>query len=368
LTGSLELKRSQPVSLVAHANAQLGVGEAARRLNLLLVAAGLKTRVIPIKATKSKQIDEFAALNPERLGEFTISCVNPDQVGYILCKYPELLSEKNKHVGFWAWELPTTPPWFQATGSLLNEVWTVSEFAATSLRGSANNVRKITLPMPSRDISRTGNWESLGLPNCDFTVLVSFDFFSDFSRKNPMAAVEAYLLAFREVDGARLVIKSINGDRFPEDMSSLVELAGGRRDIIFIDDYLERYENEQLLLLADVFLSLHRSEGYGINLADAMACGTPVISTGYSGNLEFQTESNSILLPYSLVPVSNYGGFKVSSCWAEADINEAARALRELRNNRSKLTRLATAAKSDVKIKFSLKKTTQIFLEENELT
>jgi glycosyltransferase involved in cell wall biosynthesis len=127
-----------------------------------------------------------------------------------------------------------------------------------------------------------------------------------------------------------------------------MELAGNREDIHFIDGYLNHYENHALLELSDVFLSLHRSEGYGINLADAMARRTLVVATGYSGNLEFMDQSSSVLVPFELTKVTKYAGITVDSVWAEPDLDFCAHTLRELSQNKEKVERLRHAGHSRI--------------------
>jgi glycosyltransferase involved in cell wall biosynthesis len=108
-----------------------------------------------------------------------------------------------------------------------------------------------------------------------------------------------------------------------------------------MDDYFDSEKNLALLEMADVAVSLHRAEGYGINLADAMARSTVVIATGYSGNLEFMNDSNSVLVPYSMTPVKRYANLDLESKWAEPDLEYAARALRNLYQDRNKLRQIA---------------------------
>lgn len=344
-------------SLVAHTRAELGVGEAARRLNSLMLASGLESYLVSLSASASRQ--KFESIQPHRLLVDTpnlISGVNPDQLGVVLSEHSEIFRNVKRHVGFWAWELEAFPEIYNSTFSMVDEVWTISEFCKSSI--SANStvpVRAVALPVPIPSEATKIAGDYFGIPDNKFLVVASFDFFSDVRRKNPSGAIEAFKLAFQETDEALLVVKSINGDAFAEDRAQLLEMADGRKDIIFLDSYLNHYENQALLEVADVFLSLHRAEGYGINMADAMARGTAVIATGYSGNLDFMDENSSILVPHSFEPVKRYAGLRIESRWAEPDVDFAADSLRRLYRSEKLLSEFADAGRKKIMEEHSLK-------------
>jgi glycosyltransferase involved in cell wall biosynthesis len=144
-------------------------------------------------------------------------------------------------------------------------------------------------------------------------------------------------------------------------LEELKDEAQGRSDVLFFDKYLSPYETSSLIELSDVFISLHRSEGYGINLADAIARKTAVIATGYSGNLEFMDPRFETLVPYELVAVTEYAGYKLKSVWAEPDIEWAAMKLKEFYNNADSIRNSQLGAYLDLKEKFSLQATTRKF-------
>ena len=129
-----------------------------------------------------------------------------------------------------------------------------------------------------------------------FLFLFVFDFFSILERKNPLGLIDAFTRAFRPDEGPTLVIKTINGERRLTDLERLRAAAAGRRDILIVDEYYSAEQKNALMGLCDCYVSLHRSEGLGLTMAEAMALGKPVIATGYSGNLDFMTPENSYLV------------------------------------------------------------------------
>ncbi len=187
-----------------------------------------------------------------------------------------------------------------------------------------------------------------------FTFLFTFDFFSTARRKNPVGLVEAYKRAFEPGDGAQLVIKSFNGDVKPESLAQLERAAAGRDDIHVIDRFLPVEQKDALLARADAYVSLHRSEGFGLSLAEAMLLGKPVIATGYSGNLQFMTPANSWLVGYELTRVGEgVEMYPPDARWAEPDLDHAAELMREVRAGGDAVTLRAERGRRDVEAALS---------------
>ena len=132
-----------------------------------------------------------------------------------------------------------------------------------------------------------------------FTFLFMLDFFSTLRRKNPLGLIDAFTRAFRPGEGPRLLLKTINAQFRRQDHDELSSRIGDRPDIELVDGILDPLQKTALVARADCYVSLHRSEGFGLTLAESMALGTPVIATGYSGNIDFTTPQNSYLVDWS---------------------------------------------------------------------
>jgi hypothetical protein len=179
-------------------------------------------------------------------------------------------------------------------------------------------------PPAGRMLSRS----DLGLPD-GFVFLFLFDFVSA-ERKNPLGVLDAFTRAFAPGEGPTLVLKSMNGrERKPERLKELLAATGGRDDVIVRDGYVSSEERDSYIAACNCYVSLHRSEGFGLTLTEAMACGKPVIATGYSGNLEFMSEENAFLVPYRLVEIPDtWWAYAEHAHWAEPDVDAAARLMR----------------------------------------
>ncbi|MBR0679052.1 glycosyltransferase family 4 protein [Roseomonas eburnea] len=238
-------------------------------------------------------------------------------------------------IGYWAWELPDPPSDWNGFDRVLNEIWTPSRFAQESLRRLSGRpievVPHVVLPAPRRrrDATRV------------FTVLSFGDSRSSLERKNPAGALAAFRAAFGDSPRARLVLK-LGGP--PGEHGAIERAAAGCANVSILRDFLTPAALAGLYRSADVLLSLHRAEGFGLPMLEAMGHGIPVVATGWSGNLDFMTNANAVLVPARLVPVADGAGIYQGSVWADPDIEVAAAALRGLAEDPARWERLSVAA------------------------
>jgi glycosyltransferase involved in cell wall biosynthesis len=161
-----------------------------------------------------------------------------------------------------------------------------------------------------------------------------FDFMSVMKRKNPLGLIKAFAQVLSNGDGPQLVIKTINGDKRPVEYEALKAAVDAQSGVTLIDKYFTKIETATLTSLADCYVSLHRSEGLGLTMSEAMALGIPVIATGYSGNLDFMNNENSLLVPSSQVAVGEGAeGYSPHAMWVEPDISAAASHMRDVYQN-----------------------------------
>ena len=343
--------RAEPrhgVNIVGYLRAELGVGEAARQLAKAMRAAEIQTSSIAVASTQNRQEHAFEG-GTEALYDVNLLCVNADQVPTVASTLGDELFEGRYTIGVWFWEVDVFPPTMLAAAAYVDEVWVASEHVARALR-SAVAVPVTTYPVSiERPAPITLERADLALPEDRTVFLFTFDFASTLERKNPLGLVEAYRKAFGPEDGAHLVVKSINGHRYAEGLSRVVEAAAGRHDITVVDEYYSAEQTAALVGLCDCYVSLHRSEGLGLGMLEAMAHGRPVVATGYSGNLEFMNSENSYLVPYELVHVpSGCEPYPVDASWADPDLEIAAAMMREVLRDPGRASAIGARAKADV--------------------
>ncbi len=263
-----------------------------------------------------------------------------------LRRLPGLLAEGKRNVGIVFWELPVVPKAWWPSLALFDAILTCSPFVRHAIETAVPDVptlhaeHPLLVTPPKTD--RVSIRARLDIPLNAFVCCTSFDLRSDYARKNPGAAVNAFLKAFPSDSDVRLIIKT-NGNAdlvsISGPMKKLIELIRSDRRIILMTETVPYDEVQAIYGAADVFVSLHRAEGLGLGPMEAMLLGKLVIATGYSGNMAYMTEQNSMPIPYRLVEPRHvnwqykrpFAGDAAS--WAEADTEQAVSALRTARSN-----------------------------------
>jgi glycosyltransferase involved in cell wall biosynthesis len=345
--------QNEGLNLIGYYKADLGLGDALRYTAKALVATHvpfLVRQFDPKLLASQSNLAMQPYLQPHC--DYGINCIiiNPD----MLYRLPTWLSfsewTSRYNVAYWFWELPNFPNQWQYAIPMVDEIWVNTEFNAKAMRQAHQRVVKIPFAiefaMPSTSYDRA----YFDLPEQGFAFLVTFDFHSSITRKNPQAAIAAFLQAFADPKTpAYLIVKSINGHLHPGEFAQMQECAKGDPRIIFIDRHLTTEETRALMQCADCYVSLHRSEGLGLGMAESMYLGKPVIATAYSGNTEFMNEHNACLIDYQeiAVPHNDYPHAQ-NQVWAQADIAEAASAMQRMVRDEPWRTSLAKQARADM--------------------
>lgn len=236
-------------------------------------------------------------------------------------------------VGYWAWELPVVPPGWRVGVPFVHEVWAPSRFTAAALEPLLpGRVRVVPHPVAAAPPKPGALGRAdFGLPDDAVVTLVAFNLASSFERKNPLAAIEAHRLAFGERPDRSLLIKVVNPHHFPSDFERLREAAAAP-NIRIESRTLPPADNHALTAACDIVLSLHRSEGFGLGLAEAMLLSRPVVATEWSGNTDFMDSDSAAMVPVSLIPAQDPRGvFEApGAVWADPDLRAAAAHLTRL--------------------------------------
>lgn len=353
----IENRGSSSCSLVGYFRSALGIGETARGYAAALASQGVRPNLVdishlaPVAREEPPVPNNFLDVIPA--SDVVIFCNNalehPD-VTHQLAFSKE--GQSAYVIGIWAWETPDFPEEWLERFEMVDEVWTGSSFIRDSI-SKKSPVPVIKMPyvvdVPIAEPDRS----KFGLAEDELIVLCAFDFHSFSQRKNPRASIEAFKLAFSSQEKVRLVVKTLNASAQPGDVERLESSVEGH-NVTFIHEALTSKDRYALMASCDVFLSLHRAEGFGLGLAEAMAYGKVAIGTGWSGNLDFMNQENSMLIQYKPITLSKSAGpYPVGTVWAEPSVPDAAQQLRKVFNDEALRRRLGTKAQRDIRANFS---------------
>jgi glycosyltransferase involved in cell wall biosynthesis len=343
------------VRLTGYLGHTLGLGAAARGYVRALGAAGVPVSTVtvplhhlalPVKLAEAYGRHGFEDLVQHGGHGFEIVAVNADELPGFVERLGEEYFE-GPRIGIWGWETNSIPARWQRAFALVAEIWVYSRFMAQNI-GAVAPVPVVALPPPVQRPAEPAAPLRLGIPE-GFLFLFVFDYLSTVQRKNPVALIEAFRRAFAPGEGPQLLIKTINGPLRPLSEEEVLWAADGREDIHVIDRSLTGEELDGLMAACDCYVSLHRAEGFGLTLAEAMAIGKPAIATGYSGNVDFMNERNSYLVDYEIGRVGpECEIYPPEGEWANPSVGHAAELMREVYSDREEGARRGVRAAEDI--------------------
>jgi glycosyltransferase involved in cell wall biosynthesis len=360
---------SQPsVAVVGHPFGPLGTSRVARCSFASFRAVGVETHVLDVWRTvkPGAAYADIAHHSTRKMADFNLFHLNGDEIEPALERLGGLRGDARNAICP-MWELPRYPDEWARQLERFDEVWAGSRFIADAI-GPAVSIPVVHLPLATQVTRlRLRGRRHYAIPEDAYAFLFLFDLRSYAERKNPFGVIEAFsrFLSRRPEAQACLVVKVHGTANAPEQATELVQrIAALRPRAVLVDQLMDEDEVHTLIYNSDAFISLHRAEGYGLGLAEAMCLGKPVVATAYSGNLDFMDDSVARLVPYSLVPVSPgaYPHWQDQS-WADPDIDAAAQAMVELYDDPETGRQLGRRASQHMQANFSFRATGLRYLE-----
>jgi glycosyltransferase involved in cell wall biosynthesis len=322
------------VAVLGELSRPSGLGEGARLMLRGLDALHVAHRAVDVSAhlPAPDPATHAAAVAGLLAGQPLVIHVAAPLLPLVLLRLPRALVRGRRVVGYWNWELPDLPPDWRAGARFVHEVWVPSPFTAAAVEKLLpGRVRVVPFPLAVAP-PQPGPFDraAFGWPAACVVVLVSANLASSFERKNPMGAIAAFRAAFGTRADRLLVLKIGNPDHFPADFARITMAVADAPNIRIDTKPYPAAAVHALTAAADIVLSLHRSEGFGLVLAEAMLLRRPVIATGWSGNMAFMESGSAALVDYRLVPAADDRGVYYGSSWAEPDQGGAVAHLRRL--------------------------------------
>ena len=347
------------VNVVGYFRTVKGLSEAARSSAVALAAAKIPCSIVDFQygIPITQQVELPPALSSGQGFKFNVNLIhiNPPQLPYLWRSYGEYDLARRYTIGVWYWELPEFPAEWDFAFNLVDEVWVATQFIYNSVSKKAP-IPVVKIP-PSVSVAPDYNLKrwNYGLPEDSFLFMCAYDVLSIQARKNPLGAIDAFMRAFAGSDkSVGLVIKVNNARENPIEIQQLYGYVQGYSNCYIIEDVFEKPKFHALIRLVDAYVSLHRSEGFGLIPAEAMCLGKPVIMTNWSGNVDFMTDNNSCGVNYDLVPVDSvYGPYMPNQVWAEPNLEYAAFLMQKLFFDEGYRKRISRNAKKHIREHFS---------------
>lgn len=356
---------SDGINLIGNIEEASGLGQSARLVAAEIEAYGISLKSFPYNPAEG--LHDHNLLFSSSAGEnlpynINLIHINPHELGMAFLQIDSSVWDYRYNIGFWLWELEEFPDEWLPCLNCLNEIWTPSEFISRTIRGKTDKP-VITIPYHvDAEIYRQYSRKELGLPEDRFLFLMMYDRNSMTERKNPKGVLKAYRDAFNGQEDVGLVIK-VNNCSY-EELQYLKEGLQEYLNLYFITETLTRDQVNSLISESDVLVSLHRAEGFGLVMAEAMLLGTPVIATNWSSNTEFMNANVACMVDYQLVELKeDMGVFKKGNRWADPDIDQAAFYMRRLYEDGNLRRRLSENARDYIRDKLSMDNAAGIIAE-----
>ncbi|MBE5842683.1 MAG: glycosyltransferase family 4 protein [Butyrivibrio sp.] len=326
------------INLIGHARGDFGLGESCR-----LVAEAIKNSKIPFTIKnyfQNKNASEsnmtYAEYESEEL-KYNVNLIhiNPNEMVKFTMGADRSYFDSRYNIAFWLWEIPEFPKEWIYQIDMLDEIWTPSEFVSEAVRKvTTKPVYTVPYAMNEPATLEKCDRDYFGIPKDKFLYLMSYDGLSNSDRKNPEASIAAYREAFpTELPDTGLIIKATHAGE--AEMAHLRELMSGYENVYILTDSFSKEEFNSLIKCADAHISLHRSEGFGLVMAEAMFLGTPTVATNWSANAEFMSEDACCMVPVNIIEIEKETPpYHKGNHWADPDVYVAADFIRRLHDDK----------------------------------
>lgn len=356
-------KKTYGINLIGLVRAEMGLGQSCRLLANTLdyseIPYSLYNFELPSTLMHAEDHSLDSKISEDLSYGINLIHINPDEMLLMYDRLPRSCWDYSYNIAFWLWELEEIPQSWYKYFSMLDEIWTPSEFISRSLR-------KVTrLPVKTMPYCVTAQTDSafnrayFHLPEDTFLFLSMYDSNSTMERKNPMGAVEAFKRAFSPNDSHVGLVLKVNNAR-ESDLSILKDALKDYPNIYYITETLEKTAVNTLIANCDVFVSLHRAEGFGLVMAEAMLVGTPCIATNWSSNTEFMNSSVACMVDYTFTSLKeDYPPYKKGAVWADPNVDQASEYMQRLSKDEKFYHHISEAARSYISKKLGMEQASE---------
>ena len=352
--------KAKDVTVIGYLRTASGLGEAGRHTLRTLLVGGAAAEGYNVAINNAPTVRDDPNFSDLLVGTVTtpvqIFNINADQFRHIMARLRPHLPSNSIRINIPFWELSRFPDTWIPGLSTMDEIWAPSHFIAQALKSQlGGKVIHMPVAIELRPPPATPR-ARYSLPEGRFLFFFAFDFLSFIARKNPYAVIAAFREAFPKRGQAGLVLKCSNGAMMPDKLAQLRAALADDPNVFLIDSMLSRSETLALIACSDAVVSLHRSEGLGLLIGEAMLLGKPVIATDYSGSRDLLSTDTGYPVNFRLVPVRKHEyPFAQGQVWAEPDVSHAASLMRNLYHDPARAAPLVSQAREQMQTRFSYK-------------
>ena len=356
-------KNPDGINFIGLIKAEVGLGQSCRLIAEAIDNTGIEYTIFnQIQINSCRQEDTSWDDKITNTTPFNINLIhiNPPDLAIAYLTLDKKIWDNKYNIAFWLWELEEFPEEWVKCFDLLDEIWTPSEFVSESIRKKTSMpVNTMTYPI-SAPTNEKFDRKYFNLPEDKFLYLCMYDSNSMTERKNPMAVINSFKKTFNPNEqDVGLVIKINNPDA--KDLELIKQSLKDYSNIYIIQQIMTKIEVNSLIKDVDVLVSLHRAEGFGLPLAEAMLLGTPTIATNWSANTEFMSEDTACMADYELITLDkDYGVFEKGNRWADPDIQQAAKYMRKLYEEKTFYDEISSKARNYIKNNLNLENASKI--------
>jgi len=352
-------KNPNGINLIGLIKAEVGLGQSCRLIAEAIDYSNIDYTIfnqVQINSCRQEDTswdDKITNTTPYNIN---IIHINPPDLAIAYLTLGKSIWDYKYNVAFWLWELEDFPKEWSNCFNIVNEIWSPSEFVSESIRKKTSlPVHTMIYPI-SAPVDEAYDRKYFKLPEDKFLFLCMYDSNSMTDRKNPMGVINAFKEAFKPSDlHVGLVVKINNPD--DRDLELIKSMLEKYANIYIIQEIMSKIEVNSLIKNVDVFVSLHRAEGFGLPLAEAMLIGTPTIATNWSANTEFMNDDVSCMVDYKLIMIEkDYGVYKKGNRWADPDIKQAAQCMIKLYEDKSFYNKISKSAQNYIQNNLNLEK------------
>lgn len=345
------------VNLCGFVKGEFGLGEATRILADILQASGIPFTIVDFQGPLEQSFADAtwdARIENKFIYNTNLILTNADGLPNFVEGVDKMALEGRYNIGFWYWELPEFPDKMAESFQYVDEVWTASEFTVESFEKKSGGKPVKCIPCSIRaEADESLSRRDFGIPEDRFVFLQMYDVRSSQARKNPKAAVDAFLEAFGDRTDVLLVLK-LNLPEYSREADGVLALARAHQNIMTLVGNYPKAKINALCRCCDAYVSLHRSEGFGLGPAEAMYWGRPAVLTNWSGNTVYMRPDNCCPVEARVIEIEKaWGPYEKGWHWADPDVHDAARWMKKLVDEPEFYQKLSAGAYRTIREEFS---------------